>query len=112
MTKIVQQTQALETISMKWLEMIELRSVDGNRELLKSHLQQLIHQVDKEANTPAIKVYYRVMLETDVSIHLVHDSEDVEKSGGPLSPLGVRLASALKEFGLVNHRVWIEMYTT
>ena len=97
---------------MKWVEMIELRAVENNRELLESHLQQLVHQVDKEANTQAIKVYSRVMLETDVSIHLVHDSEDVKNSGGPLSSLGVRLASALKEFGVVNHSVWIEMYNT
>ena len=94
---------------MKWVEIIELRAVENNRELLESHLQQLMHQVDKEANTQAIKVYSRVMLETDVSIHLVHDSTTVERSG---SPLGVRLASSLKEFGLVNHRVWIEMYNT
>ena len=97
---------------MKWIEIIELRVVENNRELLESHLQQLIHQVDKEANAPVIKTYHRVMLETDVSIHLVHDSEDVENSGGPLSSLGVRLASALKEFGLVNHSVWIEMHNT
>jgi hypothetical protein len=46
------------------------------------------------------------MIDTDFSIHLFHDSKKVEKSG---SPLGLRLASALKEFGLVNHSIWIEM---
>ncbi len=33
---------------MKWLEIIELRSVDSNRELLESQLQELINEVDKE----------------------------------------------------------------
>lgn len=94
---------------MKWVEIIELRAVENNQELLESQLQQLIHQVDKEANTPAIKTYHRVMLDTDVSIHLVHDSTTVERNG---SPLGLRLASSLKEFGLVNHSLWIEMYNT
>ena len=91
---------------MKWLEMIELRAAINNRKLLESQLQQLMHDVDQEAHTQLIKVYRRVMLDTDVSIHLFHDSTPVERDG---SPLGLRLASSLKEFGLVNHRVWIEM---
>ena len=91
---------------MKWLEIIELRSVNSNRELLESQLQKLINEVEKEAKKQAIKVYSRVMVDTDFSIHLFHDSKKVENSG---SPLGLRLASALKEFGLVNHNIWIEM---
>ena len=93
---------------MKWLEIIEFRSVGSNRELLESHLQELIQQVDKETHTQAIKAYNRVMIETDVSIHLFHDSKNVERNG---SPLGLRLVSSLKEFGLVNHSIWIEMHS-
>ena len=91
---------------MKWLEMIELRAIGSNRELLESHLQELIHQANEETNAQAIKVYSRVLIHSDVSIHLVHNSPNVEQSG---SPLGLRLASSLKEFGLVNHSVWTEM---
>ena len=88
---------------MKWLEIIELRSVDSNRELLESQLQKLINEVDKE--NQAIKYYRRVMIDTDFSIHLFHESNIVENSG---SRLGLRLASSLKEWGSVNHYVWIE----
>jgi chlorite dismutase len=91
---------------MKWLEIIEFRSVGGNRELLESHLQELIQQVDKETQRQTIKTYRRVMLDTDLSIHLFHDSKNMEQGG---SPLGLRLASSFKEFGLVNHSVWTEM---
>ena len=91
---------------MKWLEIIELRTVNSDRELLESHLQELIQQVDKETQMQTIKTYRRVMIETDVSFHLFHDSPNVERNG---SPLGLRLASSLKEFGLVNHSVWTEM---
>ena len=91
---------------MKWLEMIELRSVECHRELLESQLQQLIHDVNKETDPQAIRAYHRVTIDTDVSIHLVHESTHAERNG---SPLGVRLASSLQEFGLVNHSVWIEM---
>jgi hypothetical protein len=91
---------------MKWVERIELRSVESNRQLLESQLQKLIHQIEKDTPRQVIETYRRVLIDTDVSIHLVHDSQNVERDG---SPLGVCLASSLKEFGLVNHSVWIEM---
>jgi len=93
---------------MKWLEIIELRSVDSNREWLESKLQKLIDQVDKEKKKQAIMTYTRVLIDTDFSIHLFHDSNKVENSG---SSLGLRLASALKEFGTIYHSIWIEMHT-
>lgn len=91
---------------MKWLEIIELRSVYSKREMLESQLETLINDVDKETKMQAIKSYTRVLIDTDFSIHLFHDSNKVEHTG---SPLGLRLSSALKEFGTVNHSIWIEM---
>ena len=93
---------------MKWLEIIELRSVGSNRELLESQLKKLIYEVEKEATKQAINVYSRITIDTDFRIHLFHDSKIV---GSSKSPLGLRLASALKEYGLVNHSIWIEMYS-
>ncbi len=92
---------------MKWLEIIELRSVNINRELLESKMQKLIIEVEKEAERHTIRVYIRVMMNTDFSIHILNDSKVVENSG---SQLGLCLASALKEFGLVNHSIWAEMH--
>jgi hypothetical protein len=89
---------------MKWLEIIELRSVDSDNKLLESQLREL---VDKEMKGPVTRLYTRVMIDTDFSIHLFHDSKKVENSG---SPIGLHLASAFKEFGLVNHSVWIETH--
>jgi len=48
----------------------------------------------------------KLVIDTDFSIHLCHDSKKVEDGG---SRLGMRLVAALKEFGLVNHSVWLEM---
>jgi len=93
---------------MKWLEIIELRSVGKNRELLQTHLQQLIDDVEMEARKHFIKVYNHVMIDADFSIHLLHESDKAENEG---SSLGLRLTSALKEFGLVNHSVWIEKFS-
>jgi hypothetical protein len=91
---------------MKWLEIIELRTVDCNRDFLESYLQKLIVEINKETKVEVAKVYSRNLLNTDFSIHLIHDSNKAETNG---STLGLRIISGLKEFGLVNHSIWIEM---
>ena len=92
---------------MKWLEIIELRSAGGNSKLLESQMHKLVNEMYERTENYSVKAYCRLMIDTDFSIHLFHDSKKVEKSG---SPLGLRLASALREFGLVNHSIWTEMH--
>jgi alkyl hydroperoxide reductase subunit AhpF len=93
---------------MKWLEIIELRSVGSNRKILESQLQNLVNKVNKASKHKTIKIYNHTTVETDFSIHIFHDSKKVENSG---SPLGLHLSSALRVFGLINHSVWFEMYS-
>ena len=93
---------------MKWLEIIELRSAGGNNKLLESQMEKLVNEVYERTAKNTVKTYCRLMVATDFSIHLFHDSKEVEKSG---SPLGLRLASALREFGLVNHSIWTEIHS-
>ena len=90
---------------MKWIEIIELRSAGNAREQLETHLQEFIDQVDKKAEKQTVKLYTCMMKDTDFSIHLFHDSSKVKNRG---SSLGIRLVSALKSYGLVNHTIWIE----
>ena len=92
---------------MAWLEIIEIRSLGGNREILKTQLQDLINDLSKEAELWSVKIYRQVILETDFSIHLFHDSEKPETS---CSTICSRLVSSLKDFGFVNHTVWIETF--
>ena len=91
---------------MKCLEIIELRTAESNKKLWKSQMQKLIDDMVRETSRESIKAYCRVMIDTDFSIHLFHDSLDGDNTG---SKLGLHLASTLKEFGLVNHSVWVEM---
>ena len=91
---------------MKWIEVILLRSMETNREKVESKLRRLIQMDSKIDNQRIVQVYYRVLVESDFCIHLVHDSEEVEHSG---SRLAFRLITALKEFGLVNHSVWVAL---
>jgi hypothetical protein len=101
----VQESKREVRYKMKWLEVIELRTSKSNREWLESQMLKLIDEVEKATQQQTIKSYRRVMVNTDFSIHLFHESEKVEKCG---SELGLHLASAVKEYGLVNHRIWIE----
>lgn len=91
---------------MKWLEIIELRSAGGNHELIESQLNDLIIEFNKKNKNRTLKVYCRKIIETDFSIHLLHESKKPEHEG---SRLGLHLVSAMKTFGLVNHSVWIQM---
>ena len=88
---------------MKWLEVIKLRSAGNNSGLLK----ELLLSIDKLSQSELVemKTYHHAALETDLSIHLHWKSGRPEQNG---SALGHRLAQALKEFGLMDHSIWIE----
>ena len=90
---------------MVWLEIIEIRAAEGQREIIESQLQNLINEFNQEANIQKIKIYWNLMLESDLSIHLFHKSP-VSESG--CSSVCTRLVSSLKNYGLVNHTVWFE----
>lgn len=92
---------------MKWLEVIELRSMGIDQKELELQLYSLIDEMKQKTRQQEIKVYSHITVETDISIHLNNDS-DSSNIGG--SPMGQRLVSALREFGLVNHSVWIEKH--
>jgi hypothetical protein len=88
---------------MKWLEVIRLRSAEKDSELLK----ELLLSFDKASQRGLVemKTYHHAALETDVSVHLLWESEQPEQNG---SSLGLRIGQALKEFGLIDHSVWVE----
>ena len=87
---------------MKWLEVIKLRSAGGNLELPDELLRPL--SGSNQRGLVEMETFRHAVLETDASIHLHWNSEMPEING---SALGLRLAQALKELGLVDHSVWI-----
>lgn len=88
---------------MKCLEVIKLRSTGEGSELL----EELLRSVDKFSQRGLVetRTYHHAALGTDLSVHLLWDSDRPEPNG---SDLGLRLVQALKEFGLVDYSVWIE----
>jgi hypothetical protein len=90
---------------MNWIEIITLRS-NGN--VQESFIRELLKPVaeDKERNgLISMKIYRNPWIDTDMSFHLYWKSTRAEQQG---SAVGLRLAQALKEFGLVNHSAWVE----
>jgi hypothetical protein len=88
---------------MKWLEVIKLRSAGGSLGLLEELLLPLSES--NQRGLVEMRTFRHAALETDVSVHLHWISEMPEPNG---SALGFRLVQALKEFGLVDHSVWVE----
>jgi hypothetical protein len=90
---------------MNWVEIITLRS-NGN--IQESLIRELLKPVaeDKERNgLMSMKIYRNAWVDTDMSVYLHWESTRVEQQG---SAMGLRLAQALKEFGLVSHSAWVE----
>lgn len=90
---------------MKWIEIVELRTSKASTISIERFLGDWLNKIKKEEKQTRIKIYKRVFVETDISVHLFYESKSM-KTG--FSSLGAQLVSELKEFGLVNHSVWLE----
>ena len=83
-----------------------VRSAGSSADILDAALQDLMNQVAIEAEHKAVRVFRRENLDSDICIVQFHSGKKMRAGG---SPLGLRLAAALKEISLVNHTVWSEI---
>lgn len=91
---------------MKLLETIELRTASNNKDRAEKYLKNWIEQINQSQNNALIShAYSHINIDTDISVHLVYETQDEDENH---ILVGKLLASALKEYGLVNHNVWIE----
>ena len=89
---------------MYWIEIVGLRTVGRDKEVAIKRLKQQIRQAECTERQVKIGIYHHATLETDLSIHLVWNSDKINRGG---SKLGLMLAEVLKEFGMVDHTVWV-----
>lgn len=89
---------------MNWIEIIELRSYSLNPETLKE-LKRTIAEDEQTEGLTALEIYHNASIGTDTSIHLHWITKDDQASK---SSLGLRIALSLKEFGRINHNIWIK----
>jgi hypothetical protein len=88
---------------MNTLEIIHLRLAGDHPEVLVDGIRET---VESEGNSIDVRIYRHTTLETDLVVHLHRDV-----SGGLrlTSDLGARLASVLRDYGMVEHSVWREL---
>ena len=91
---------------MRRLEIIHLRSSGKAIETLGERITESIRA--RKLDAGIVSMYRRNGLVTDVAIHIRHDH-----AAGETAPcaLALRLANALRDFGLVEHTVWEEMHS-
>jgi len=90
---------------MKWIEIITVRSPNNNHDSFVNDLLKHAAKSDESDNLISMDIYRNAWINTDISVHLHWKSTRTEQQG---STMGLRLARALKEFGLVNHSAWVE----
>jgi len=88
---------------MKWIEIIKLRNAGKVPESLKRFLSGLLKNAPPELIEA--RLYRHASWETNWTLQLYWDSTQFEENG---TALGLRLARTLRDFGLVDHSVWIE----
>ena len=94
---------------MNLVEIISLRCASNIDTPFVNELLKGISESDSAMDTPEhlveIKVYHNSVVETDLSIHIYWESQSGSQDK---STLGLRLSSALRDLGLLNHSVWVE----
>ena len=85
------------------LEIIEIRTAKANQEIMNEFLSTWLEQVKENESVGKVKIYKRMNLETDYGIHI--EFGGAAENGARL--LGEKLASDLKEFGIVNRSIWV-----
>ena len=88
---------------MTKLEIIHLRSSGEPLDSLGHLIRESLGTQDENTR---ITLYRQDGLETDVAVHIQHPG--VTEKEGP-SRLALRLASALRAFGLIDHTLWEEL---
>lgn len=90
---------------MKWVETIQLRVGENNRESLERQLVGLLLGIDRGGALENIKLYRHAVMKNDLIVHFYWRSETAEPRG---SAVGLCLIHALKAYGLISHSVWVE----
>jgi hypothetical protein len=86
-----------------WLEVVELRAVNGNKGIICQLIYQLLN---KNQKINSAKIYVSERIESDWSIQIQNKSEKINPRG---TELGLQLVDILRDFGLVNHNILVEL---
>lgn len=87
---------------MDRVEIIRLRLSGSEPQDL---IEDIRRSIQSEPDLTSARIYRHATVSTDFSIHLRGRNGETNKKA---CELGTRLAAALRDFGMVEHSVWIE----
>jgi hypothetical protein len=87
----------------RWLEIVRLRSA-SNHDFCAIEKDVRAETPDGEPHMAGITVFHHGEIENDLAIHILWGPPGCTKRG---STMGNRIAFKLREFGMVDHSVWI-----
>ncbi len=90
------------TKKMLWLEVISIRASQGAHGMIKD----VIHTLKSDSrirDAKEVRVFSNAI--GDIAIHIARESRQTTCEE---SSIGLQLAAALSEYGLINHTIWIE----
>ena len=90
---------------MRWMEMIRLRTPQGQEERLTKLLIDSAHDILDEPGLKEAMVYTNSSFHSDLALNLVWDTEITQHHG---SRVGLSIAQTLASYGLVEHSIWSE----
>lgn len=89
---------------MIWIEIISVRLSHGkDAQMVQDIFRNIPRSGTGTRSSIDAALYVDMRVETDWSIHICRDSENMPAQK---SDLGLFMAEALRSFGLVNHSVW------
>ena len=90
---------------MRWMEMIRLRTSQGQEEKLARLLVESAHDIMGEPGLKEARVYTNSAFHSDLALNLFWDTNVSMRQG---SRVGLSIAQTLTFYGLVEHSIWSE----
>ena len=90
---------------MRWMEMIRLRTPQGQEERLTKLLVDSTHDIISEPGLKEARIYTNASFHSDLALNLMWDTETTQRQG---SRVGLSIAQTLSTYGLVEHSIWSE----
>ncbi len=89
---------------MNWLEVIQIRAAQNRSEKLVEELTALISKLQEGGGGAGIALFRNAQFPFDFSLNLNHQSDTVRPGK---TNIGRIITSAAKEYGLVDHTIWV-----
>lgn len=87
---------------MPYLEIIQIRLIKGIND---KTVENICKSTIKEHDTISLQLFKNCTISTDTTIHLFHEHKIKNQTPSQLCLL---LISMLKEYGMVEHSLWVQ----